>query len=126
MDFLSDHHTGYSTVSSIKLTYAIYYGIGGLKAHYNWENWMLGLQLDCFPTFNQYLRVRSLSKAAWVLKNRTGAEVQLPFAYRYFKNFWLEFAPYYRFLPIGSSHHLGLPHRNLNQWGIFVSFRFFL
>jgi hypothetical protein len=42
IDFLSDHHTGYSTISSIKLTYAIYYAIGGLKAHYNWENWMLG------------------------------------------------------------------------------------
>jgi hypothetical protein len=125
-DFLSDHHTGYSTISPIKLNYSIYYAVVGLKAHYNWENWMVGLQIDCLPTFNQYLRIRSLPKAAWILKNRTGAEVQLPFAYRYAKNFWLEIAPYYRFLPIGSSHTLGLPHRNLNQWGAFVTFRFFL
>jgi hypothetical protein len=126
LDFLSDHHTGFSTIAPIKLNYAIYYAIVGLKAHYNWENWMVGLQVDCLPTFNQYLRIRSLSKAAWVLKNRIGAEAQLPFAYRYAKNFWLEFAPYYRFLPIGASDVLGLPHRNLNQYGIFVTFRFFL
>lgn len=125
-DFLSDHHTGYSTISPIKLKYTLYYALAGLKTHYHWENWMLGLQVDCLPTFNQYLRINSLSKAAWILKNRTGAEVQLPFAYRYVKNFWLEIAPYYRFLPIGASNVLGLPHRNLNQWGAFVTFRFFL
>ena len=126
LDFLSDHHTGYSTIAPIKLNYAIYYALFGLKAHYTWENWMLGLQVDCLPTFNQYLKIGGLPGSAWTLKNRTGAEVQLPFAYRYVKNFWLEFAPYYRFLPIGASKVLGLPHRNLNQWGVFVAFRFFL
>jgi hypothetical protein len=126
LDFLSDHHTGYSTISPIKLNYAIYYALVGLKTHYTWQNWMLGFQVDCLPTFNQYLRIKGLSGSAWLLKNRTGAAVQLPVAYRYVKNFWVEFAPYYRFLPIGASHALGLPHRNLNQWGVFVTFRFFL
>jgi hypothetical protein len=125
-DFLSDHHTGYSFTPPIHLKYNIYYAVAGLKTHYNWRNWMLGLQVDCLPTFNQYLKIKSLSGAAWVLKNRTGVEVQLPVAFRYVKNFWLEFSPYYRFLPIGSSHVLGLPHRNLNQWGAFLTFRFFL
>jgi hypothetical protein len=126
LDFLSDHHTGYSSISPIHLKYTLYYALAGLKTHYTWQDWMMGLQLDCLLTFNQYLRITSLSHAAWVLKNRTGAEVQLPVAYRYAKNFWLEFAPYYRFLPIGASHTLDLPTRNLNQWGAFVAFRFFL
>lgn len=125
-DFLTDHHTGYSTISPIRLKYDIYYAVVGLETHYTWKNWMLGLQVDCLPTFNQYLRVRSLSEAAWVLKNRTGVEVQLPVAYRYTRNYWLEFAPYYRFLPIGASEVLGLGERNLNQWGAFVTFRFYL
>ncbi len=126
LDFLSDHHTGYSSTAPIQLNYTIYYAIAGLETHYTWQNWMLGLQVDCLPTFNQYLRIKSLSGAAWVLKNRTGAEVHLPVTYRYAKDFWLEFAPYYRFLPIGASDALGLPKRNLNQWGAFVTFRFFL
>ncbi len=87
---------------------------------------MLGFQLDCLPTFNQYLKIKGLSGSAWVLKNRTGAGVHIPVAYRYVKNFWLEFAPYYRFLPIGASHTLGLHKRNLNEWGAFLTFRFFL
>ena len=125
-DFLFDHHTGYASISPIKLNYAIYYAIAGFETHYTWQDWMLGLQLDCLPTFNQYLRVKSLSEAAWVLKNRTGVEVQLPFAYRYAMNYWLEFTPYYRFLPIGASSALGLPERDLTQWGGFIAFRFFL
>jgi len=125
-DFLFDDHTGYASISPINLSYTIYYAIAGFETHYAWEDWMLGLQLDCFPTFNQYLRVGTLSGAAWVLKNRTGVEVQLPFAYRYFKNYWVEFAPYYRFLPVGASNTLGLPARDLNQGGFFVTFRFFL
>ncbi len=125
-DFLSDHHSSYSSISSIKLKYAIYYALAGLETHYTWQDWMLGMQVDCFPTFNQYLRIKGLSEAAWVLKNRTGVTVKLPVAYRYAMNFWLEFAPYYRFLPIGASDVLDLPKRNLNQWGAFVTFRFFL
>lgn len=126
LDFLSDHHTGYSTISPIKLKYAIYYAVAGLETHYNWQDWILGLQVDCLPTFNQYLRVKGLSEAAWVLKNRTGVEVQLPISYRYVKNYWIGLTPYYRSLPIGDSNTLGLDSRNLNQWGAFVNFRFYL
>ncbi len=125
-DFLFDDHTSYDSISSIDLKYTIYYAIAGLKTHYTWKNWMLGLELSCLPTFNQYLRVESLSGAAWVLKNRTGVEAQLPVSYRYAKNCWLEIAPYYRFLPVGASDALGLPDRDLNQWGAFATFRFFL
>jgi len=126
LDFLSDHHKGHSTISPIHLKYDIYYAVAGLETHYAWQNWMLGLQVDALPTFNQYLIIKGLSGAAWTLKNRTGADVQLPVAYRYVKNYWLEFVPYYRFLPIGASHALGLDKRNLNQWGAFVIFRFYL
>ncbi|HUD02314.1 MAG TPA: hypothetical protein VMR37_08285 [Rhabdochlamydiaceae bacterium] len=126
LDFLSDHHRGYSFTPPIHLNYKIYYAVAGLKTHYTWRNWMLGLQVDCLPTFNQYIRIKGLPEAAWILKNRTGVAVQLPVAFRYVMNFWLEFAPYYRFLPIGASDVLGLSHRNLNQWGAFVTFRFFL
>jgi len=125
-DFLTDHRSRSSSTPPIKLKYAIYYALAGLETHYAWQDWMLGLQVDCLPTFNQYLRVKSLHRGAWVLKNRTGVEVQLPVAYRYIKNFWLELAPYYRFLPIGSSHFLELDQRNLSQWGAFLTFRFFL
>jgi hypothetical protein len=126
LDFLSDHHKGHSFISPIGLNYTIYYAIAGVETHYTWQDWMLGLQVDCLPTFNQYLKIKSLSGAAWVLKNRTGVAVHLPIAYRYARNFWVELAPYYRFLPIGASHVLDLPKRNLNQWGASLSFRFFL
>jgi hypothetical protein len=126
LDFLSDHRTGNSRASPIHLKYAIYYALAGVETHYTWQDWMLGLQVDCMPTFNQYLRVKSESGAAWTLDNRTGVAVHLPVAYRYVWNFWLEFAPYYRYLPIGDSDFLELPKRNLNQWGAFLTFRFFL
>jgi hypothetical protein len=126
LDFLSDHHSRHSTIAPIQLNYDIYYAIAGLETHYAWKNWMLGMQIDCLPTFNQYLKIKGLPGAAWTLKKRTGVAVQLPVSYRYVKNYWVEFAPYYRFLPIGASHALGLPSRNLNQWGAFVTFRFFL
>jgi hypothetical protein len=125
-DFLSDHHTRHHNIAPIHLKYTIYYAVAGLETHYAWDNWKLGLQVDCLPTFNQYLKVKSLPGAAWILKNRTGVAVQLPVAYRYVRNFWLEFAPYYRLLPIGSSGTLGLPKRDLSQWGAFLTFRFFL
>ena len=126
LDFISDHRSGFAFISPIHVKYDIYYALAGLEAHYTWTDWMFGLQADCLITFNQYLKIEGLSGSAWTLKNRVGVEVQLPFAYRYARNYWLEFAPYYRFLPIGSSHLLDLPERNLNQWGAFVTFRFFL
>lgn len=125
-DFLSVHQTGYSTIAPIGLKYSIYYALAGLETHYTWQKWMLGLQVDCFPTFNQNLKVEDLSEDDWILKNRVGVEVQLPVAYRYVRNYWLELAPYYRFLPIGASDILDLPQRNLNQWGAFLTFRFYL
>ncbi len=125
-DFLFDDRTGYASIAPIDLKYTIYYAVVGLETHYTWPDWMLGFRLDCIPTFNQYLKVESLSGAAWTLNNRTGVAVQVPFAYRYAMNYWLELAPYYRFLPIGASTALGLPDRDLNQWGAFLTFRFFL
>lgn len=126
LDFLHDNHTGYSTVAPIQLRYNLYYALIGFDAHYTWTNWMAGVQADCLPMFNQYLKIEGLPGAAWTLGNRTGAAARLPIAYRYAKNFWLELAPYYRFLPLGASGTLGLPERNLNQWGVFLTFRFFL
>jgi hypothetical protein len=125
-DFLFDDRSRHGSIAPIDLKYTIYYTIVGFETHYTWPNWTFGLQVDCLPTFNQYLKVKGLSGAAWTLKNRVGAEVQLPFAYRYARNYWLEFAPYYRFFPIGRSSALGLPKRNLNEWGLFLTFRFFL
>lgn len=127
-DFLSDNRTGYSTIAPIHVKYHIYYALVGLETHYLWrQKWMFGLQVDCLPTFDPYLKIETLSgTACWTLENRVGAAVHLPIAYRYAKNFWLELAPYYRFLPIGDSDILGLPNRNLNQWGAFLTFRFFL
>lgn len=125
-DFLFDDRTGYASIAPIDLKYTVYYAIAGFETHYAWQNWKLGLQFDCLPTFNQYLKIGGLSGAAWTLKNRVGAEVQVPFAYRYARNYWLEFAPYYRFFPFGTSSVLKLPERDLSQWGAFVTFRFFL
>jgi hypothetical protein len=126
LDFLHSHQTAYSTFSSITLHYAIYYAVGGLEVKYTQDNWMIGLQADCLPMFNEYLQITTLSGVAWKLTNRVGAGVRIPVAYRYAQNFWLELTPYYRYLPIGSSSALGLPERNVNQAGAFVTFRFFL
>lgn len=126
IDYLHDYHHGYYAISPIKLRYSLYYAVAGFDTHYTWRDWMLGLQVDCLPTFNQYLNVKSLPESAWELKNRTGAAVRIPVAYRFVKNYWLELTPYYRWLPIGKSEVLGLPHRNLSQWGGFVTFRFFI
>ncbi len=126
IDFLHDHHTSYSTIDSINLRYSIYYAIAGFDTHYTWTNWMLGLQVDCIPTFNQYLNVASQPQISWVLENTTGIAARIPLSYRFVKNYWLELTPYYRWLPIGSSQILGLPDRTLNQWGAFLTFRFFI
>ncbi len=126
LDFINANQTATSTTAPIGLRYNIYYALIGFDTHYNWENWMLGLQVDCLPSFKQYLRIKTLPGGAWVLTNKTGAAVRLPFAYQYVKNFWLELTPYYRFFPIGSSPTLDLPHRNINEYGAFLSFRFFL
>lgn len=126
LDFIWDHRSAYDSISSIQLKYNIYYALAGFDTHYMWCDWMFGLQVDCLPTFNQYLKVSTLTGAAWTLENRVGAAARLPIAYRYARDFWLELTPYYRFFPIGSSDPLRLPERNLNQWGAFVTFRFFL
>lgn len=126
IDYLHDHHSAYSTIEAIKLRYSTYYAVAGFDTHYAWKSWMLGLQADCLPVFNQYLNIAGESEAAWILSSRTGIAVRLPVAYRFAKNYWLELTPYYRWLPVGSSQVLGLPHRNLDQWGGFLTFRFFL
>ena len=126
IDYIHDAHSAYSTFTSITLNYSIYYAVIGLKTHYTWDNWMAGLQVDCLPTFNQYIKIKTLSGSAWTLTNRVGVDAQLPVAYRYIKNCWIELAPYYRFFPIGQSAALNLANRNLNQYGALVTFRFFL
>jgi hypothetical protein len=126
LDFLHENNSDTPSLAPIQLRYNLYYAIAGFDTHYNWKDWMFGVQLDCLPTFNQYLKIASLSESAWILDNRVGAAVHIPIAYRYVRNFWLELAPYYRFLPIGNSSFLQLPERNLNQWGAFLRFRFFL
>jgi len=126
IDFLHDKHTKYSSLSSITLRYSLYYAVAGIDTRYFGKNWMVGVQADCLPLFNQYLNIKTLSGVAWILGNRVGAAVRLPMSYRFVKNYWLELTPYYRYLPIGMSSELGLPHRNLTQWGALLSFRFFL
>lgn len=126
IEFLHDDEAAYSSTPSIQLRYTTYYALGGFDTHYTWQDWMAGLQVDCLPIFNQYLRIKGLPGAAWVMKNRVGAAVRIPVAYRYIWNFWLELTPYYRYFPVGASDTLGLAHRNLNEWGAFLTFRFFL
>jgi hypothetical protein len=126
IDYISDAQSPYSIYTDIKLGYSIYYSIIGLKTQYTWKNWMAGLQVDCLPTFNQYVEIQGLDGQAWILANKIGVEAQLPLAYRYIKNCWIELAPYYRFMPIGESKVLALSNRNFNEWGAFLTFRFFL
>jgi hypothetical protein len=125
-DFLTDHKKAHAGIASIDLNYRIYYALIGLDFRYYWENWSIGAQVDCFPTFNQYLVIKGLSGAAWKMKERVGFAARLPVGVKITNWVWFEITPYYRFLPIGSSHVLGLPHRNLNQWGAFIAFRFFI
>lgn len=126
IDFLHDSRSAYSDISSITLRYSLYYAVAGVDLHYTRPNWMIGLQADCLPSFNQYLNIKELSGAAWILKNRVGASARLPISWKMVRNYWLELTPYYRWLPIGDSDELGLSQRNLSQWGVFLSFRFFL
>lgn len=126
LDFIHDNRTAYSTFLPISLRYSTYYVVAGLDAHQYWTNWALGLQIDCMPIYNQYLKIKTLSGAAWTMDCKVGAAVRLPVAYRCMKYFWIELAPYYRYFPIGESEVLGLPSRNLNQWGAFLSLRFFI
>jgi hypothetical protein len=126
LDFLNDHKSAHASISAIKLKYQLYYVLAGLDIHYTEKNWSVGAQADCFPTFRQYLSIGGLPGAGWKMNQRVGFAVRLPTAYRLGKNIWLEAAPYYRLLPIGASGVLGLPSRNLHQWGGFVTFRFYL
>ena len=126
LDFLHCNKLGTASLLPINLRYHLYYAVAGFETHYVWNDWMFGLQADCLPTFDQFLRVVALSQADWCLDNRVGADVRLPIAYRYARNFWLELAPYYRFMPIGAASAILLPERNMNQWGAALTFRFFL
>ncbi len=124
LDFLNAHQKAYSTVSAIHLHYRTYYALFGLDFRYAWTAWYVGLQVEALPVFHQYLSIGGLSGAAWKMTSRVGVDVQMPIGFKLSKKIFLELAPYYRFLPIGASNVLGLPHRNLNQWGAFLTFRF--
>ena len=126
LDCLQDNHTAYSTFSAIQLKYRLYYAIGGIDTRYYWKKWYLGLQVDCLPTFSQYLSIGSLKGAAWTLTERVGWAARLPIGCKVHDKIWLELTPYFRFLPIGSSSVLSLPERNLNQWGGFARLRFYI
>lgn len=131
MEFLTEHRTSYTTdselfVPSIKMRYQLYYAVAGLDIHCTVKKWSFGVQGDVIPSFQEYLTIGGLSESAWKLKQRVGFDVRLPAAYQMVKNYWVELAPYYRLLGIGNSGVLGLPSRNLHQWGAFVTFRFFI
>jgi hypothetical protein len=126
LDFLHDNHSATSLILPIELRYELYYAILGFEIHRTWKNLMVGFQADCLPTFDPFLKIVTLPGAAWTLDNRVGASLRLPIAFRYWHNCWLEFAPYYRFFPIGDSDLLGFPERNLNEAGAQLTFRFFL
>lgn len=126
LDFLHDHKEGYSVVAPIGLNYRSYYALFGFDTHYTWDNWYLGLQADCLPVFHQYLSIGGLPGVAWKMDERVGVAVRLPAGCRLYRGIWLELAPYYRLLPIGDSSVLVMPERTLNQWGAFLTFRFFL
>lgn len=125
-DFLTDHKKAFSSFPPITLFYRIYYVPIGIEFKYAQDTWYIGAQIDCFPTFNQYLVIKGLKGAAWKLSERVGWDARLPVGFKLANHCWIELAPYYRLLPIGSSNVLGLPHRNLNEYGAFVAFRFFI
>lgn len=126
LDFLNDHRSAYASIAAIKLKYQLYYALVGFDIRYANQNWSIAAQGECFPTFQEYLSIPALRGAAWKMNQRVGFAVRLPVAYRLVKDIWLEAAPYYRLLPIGASSVLSLPSRNLHQWGIFATFRFFI
>lgn len=125
-DYLKDKKHKFDSVSSIDLKYRTYYTVIGFDTHYMWDDWSVGLQGDCLPVCNQFLSIGGLSGAAWKMKERVGWAARLPIGCKISSCIWVELTPYYRFFPIGESDALGLPHRNLNQWGGFLTFRFFL
>lgn len=126
VDLLDDDKSATSLVTSLDLRYRIHYAIAGLDLRYLSRNWVFGVVCDCFPTFDQYLKIVGLAGAAWTLGKRIGVNAHLPIDYRFSDWLWLEVAPYYRYLPIGKSSVLGLPKRDLHEVGAFVSFRFFV
>lgn len=126
LDFLNDDKEGYATIAPIDLYYRSYYALFGFDMNYVWENWYLGWQAECLPVFHQYLSIGGLAGAAWKMHQRIGVATRLPIGIKLSQGIWLELAPYYRLLPIGSSKELGLPERTLNQAGAFLTFRFFL
>ena len=125
-DFLTDNKKAVFAFAPIKLFYRIYYVPIGIEFKYARATWYIGAQFDCFPTFNQYLSIQGLKGSAWKLSERVGWDVRLPVGFKLADHYWIELAPYYRLLPIGSSSVLGLPHRNLNEYGLFLAFRFFI
>jgi hypothetical protein len=127
LDFLNDHKLASGSFTTIKLKYQIYYALGGLDIHYIAKNWSLGAQVDCFTSFAQYLAIKGLAGTSYRMSQRLGYTVRIPIAYRLMRNIWLEATPYYRLLPIGSSRVLyNAVSRDLEQWGVFATLRFFL
>lgn len=125
-DFMTDSQKPFDGFPGIQLNYHVHYAIVGLQTRYTYHKWAVGLQLDCLPTFDQFLNIGDLTSSSWRLRNRVGWDVRLPVGYRLSQHIWLEVAPYYRYLPIGQINLLSLPARNLNQWGAFVTFRYVL
>lgn len=126
LDFYNDHQKAYSIFAPVTLHYRSYYAIFGVDVRYVQPNWYIALQADCLPVFHQYLSIGGLSGTAYKMDQRVGAAVRLPVAWRLPYNIWVELTPYYRLLPIGRSSELSLPERTLNQWGAFLSWRYYL
>ncbi len=122
-EYLWDDKKNHDNFTSIDLKYRMLYILTGFKFAYLQNCWSIGLEAQCLPIFNQTLHIGGLTGARWELTNRVGAAVFFPLGVKLMNMLWMEFSPYYRFLPIGSSSVLELPSRNLNQWGLIVQFR---
>lgn len=125
LDYLWDNKGGYGSIAPIDLKYQTEYLLAGFSLGYFQPNWNIGIKGSCLPIYSQFLSIGGLTGAAWNMKHRVGAEVDLPIGFRVSQRLWLELVPYYRFFPIGASQVLGLPSRFLNEWGGVVSVRLF-
>jgi hypothetical protein len=130
IDYLHNHLDAGPTNAALKLNYQSYYAIAGFDTHYAWKNIMVGFQFDCFPIFTQGVETSSID-ALWLTSSRVGFDGRLPISFRvpsnqWTRDIWLEISPYYRFMPIGHASAIGLSHRNLDEWGAFITLRFMI
>lgn len=126
-DSLADKRKAYGSVSAIYLSYGTCYALVGLDARYQFEkDWSVGAQVDVSPTLKQELSIHGLGGAAWKMKKKLGVAARIPLRHMFRENVAFEFTPYYRLLPIGASDELGLPSRDVSQYGAILSVSFMI